>query len=73
MSREDIPYQFRPHVWALHQYYLNELKLKSEYITKKCVIDYICNLEPARLMYAINYPTRKKNIESTTGVVTYAN
>jgi len=73
MLREGIPYQFRPHVWALHQYYLNELKLKSEYITRQCVIDYICNLEPARLMYAINYPTRKKNIESTTGVVTYAN
>jgi hypothetical protein len=73
ISKDAVAYQFRPHVWTLHQYYLHELKPRGEYITKQYVIDYICTLEPARLMYAINYPSRKKNIESTTGVVTYAN
>ena len=71
--KELIPYQFRPHIWALHQYYLSDLKLKGEHITRQRVIEYINNLEPARLMYAINYPTRKKTIETTTGNVTYSN
>ena len=73
ISKALIPYQFRPHIWSLHQYYLNDLKHKGEYITRQRVIEYINNLEPARLMYAINYPTRKKTIETTTGNVTYSN
>ena len=73
ISKEHIPYQFRPHVWALHQYYLNDLKPKGSYVSRQVVIGYISNLEPARLMYSINYPTRKKNIESTTGTIAYSN
>ena len=71
LLKEHIPYQFRPHIWELHQYYLNELKERGKYITKQSVIEYICNLEPARLMYAINYPLRRKKIETTTGDIRY--
>ena len=73
ISKESIPYQFRPHVWSLHQHYLNNLKPQGKYITRQYVIDYITNLEPARLMFAINYPTRKKIIETTTGDIAYTN
>ncbi len=45
----------------------------GKYITKQSVIEYICNLEPARLMYAINYPLRRKKIETTTGDIRYQN
>ena len=58
---DDIGYSFRPHVWSLHSLYLNELRLEKQRVTKKVVINYIYNLEPARIMYAINYPLRQKD------------
>ena len=60
---KDYPYQYRPHMWALHQIYFNECISKKEYISKKRVIDYINNLEPPRLMFAINYNLHKRDID----------
>ena len=57
----DIGYAFRPHVWFLHSLYLKEFRPENRRITKNVVINYIYNLEPARLMYAINYPLRQKD------------
>ena len=62
---DDIGFAFRPHVWSLHEIYLNDLRPKNQRITKKVVINYIYNLEPARLMYAINYPLRQKDKDDT--------
>ena len=58
---DDIGYAFRPHVWRLHEIYLNELRPANNRVTKKIVINYIYNLKPARIMYAINYPLRQRD------------
>ena len=53
------PYEFRPHMFALHQKYLNEIKPYG-YVSRNVVIDYVNNLETPRLLYVINYNTKKK-------------
>ena len=57
----DIQYALKPHVYNLHQKYLNELRPKS--ISHKSVVEYVKQIPPARLMFAINYPLRQKQIE----------
>ena len=66
---KDTPYPFRPHIWALHDIYLSRLREQKESITKKIVINYIYNIPPARLMYAINYPVRQKEKDDVKGIV----
>ena len=51
---KEFPTQFRTHMFNLHQYYLSIRHYKG-YINKITVINYINNLEPAQLMYALNY------------------
>ena len=54
----NYPYNFKPHMYRLHEIYLHELKSDKKYIDKYVVINYTNNLPPARLMYAINYNVR---------------
>ena len=53
----DYPYQFRPHMYHLHQYYLS-MKQENKKINKDTVINYINNLHPSKLMYFLNYHMR---------------
>lgn len=61
----DYGYQYRPHMYALHQLYLNELMEKSKCVSIRVVINYINNLEIPRLMHLVNYNIVKKNIAET--------
>lgn len=54
----NFPYKYRTHMYNLHQYYLS-IKIQNGYINKMVVIDYINKLEPAILMYALNYDLRE--------------
>ena len=58
-----FPKEFRNHMFLLHQIYLTELIHKKRSITRQMVIDYVNKLEPARLMYAINYKLREQYLE----------
>ena len=64
------PFQFKPHIWELHQIYLNELREKGAYISKDQVIKYVNNLHPAKLMFAVNYNLRihKLDIRKNTSL-----
>ena len=53
----EFPKQFRVHMFNLHQEYLT-IRENNGYINKEKVILYINNLEPAKLMYSINYKFR---------------
>ena len=55
---KEFPLQFRIHMYNLHQKYL-EMREYGGYINKMSVIDYINNLDSARLMYSLNYHMRK--------------
>jgi hypothetical protein len=60
---KEFPYAFRPHMFQLHQIYLNRLRPARSYVSHKVVIDYVNNLESPRLMFAINYNYNKNEIK----------
>jgi len=64
----DFPYEFRPHMFALHRKYLNGLPPHNGsgerlYISRAVVIDYVNNLETPRLMFSVNYNHKQKLTE----------
>jgi hypothetical protein len=60
---KNCPYEFKPHLYKLHNIYLNELMIEKKYVSKKVVIEYINNLEPQRLMYSINHQLKLNIID----------
>jgi hypothetical protein len=57
--------QYRTHMFQLHQKYLTELKDLKEFVTKRVVQKYVNELQPALLMYTLNYSLRKSSTLST--------
>ena len=55
---KSYPFQFRIHMYNLHQKYLTELRNIGYYVSKQVVIKYVNNLVPAALMYSVNYYLR---------------
>ena len=62
----DYSGEYKPHMYALHNKYINGMRQNGLYITRRVVIDYVNQLPPARLMFSINFNTRKKQIEEHT-------
>ena len=56
---KEYPHEFRTHMYSLHQKYINELIPEGKCINKYVVMTYVNTLEPARLMYTMNYNVRK--------------
>jgi len=52
---KDYSFPFRIHMYNLHQIYLKNLREKKQSINKRIVINHINNLDPAALMYLINF------------------
>jgi len=61
---KEFPYQFKTHMYYLHQLYLENYKDSNEYINKQKVIEYVNNLETPRLLHVINYNWEKYNKEN---------
>ena len=55
--------QYRTHMFHLHKKYLDELRENKLFITSKIVKKYVNEMHPALLMYSLNYPLRKRNID----------
>jgi len=60
---KEFPKKFRVHMFNLHQIYLNDLRELGHYISRQIVIKYVNSLEPAKLMYSINYDLRQCKID----------
>ena len=56
---KEFPFQYRHHMFQLHQDYINELRVKGGAVTQNYVINYINNMHPSKLMYSLNYHLRK--------------
>jgi hypothetical protein len=61
---KDYPYEFKINMYKLHKKYIEELYGENKSINKSLVIDYINNLEPAQLMYVINYKNYEQHRDS---------
>lgn len=59
----EYPYQYRSHMFELHQYYINNLRPNKQAVMHSVVIEYINKMPPAKLMFSINYHLRKKLLE----------
>ena len=60
----EFPYEFRHHMFEIHQLYMEKLRPMKSYVSKGVVVDYVNNLHPARLMYVINYKVRQNIIKN---------
>jgi len=56
--------QYRSHMFKLHQIYLTELREQKLFVTNTVVIKYVNSLHPSQQMFSINYPMRKRNIDT---------
>ena len=59
----EYPYNYKTHMYNIHQIYLMELRLERKYVNKEVVIEYVNNLPPPRLMYSVNHIKKQFNIE----------
>ena len=57
------PYNYRIHLYNLHQIYIQELMEKKAFVSKQVVIDYVNKLHPAKLMYSVNHMFNKHKRE----------
>lgn len=55
--------QYRTHMFSIHQKFMNELRVKKQFITNTIVIQYVNNLHPSLLMYCLNFQMRKRNVD----------
>lgn len=58
---KEFPYQYKTHMYYLHQLYLENYKDTNEYMNKGKVVNYVNNLETPRLLHVINYDWDKYN------------
>ena len=65
---KEYEFQFKTHMYKLHEKYKSELKPKNKNIDKKFVIDYFNTLHPSQQMFVINY-SEKQVVNSEKQVV----
>lgn len=61
----ELPYEFRNHVWQLHRYYLENLRPHRQGIHFNHVMKHLSVLEPAQLMFSINFGKRSEPQDMT--------
>lgn len=60
---KEYPFNFKIHMYNIHNIYINKLKPEKKIVDKKVVIDYFNNLHPAQQMFIINNKFKNNNIE----------
>ena len=65
----EFPFQYRTHMYNLHQLYLNNLRETREVVRKNVVINYINTLPCHYLMSSINYPLKKNKVDEIKAIV----
>ena len=60
---KEYEFEYKSHMYKLHEKYKTELKPHNKIIDKKFVIDYVNGLHPAQQMFIINY----KNVHLNSG------
>ena len=70
MPLKDFPSKYRSMMYNLHQFYLNELRETSQYVSNAVVIQFVNNLHPSQQMFLLNYNMRKQVIDIKTSETT---
>ena len=65
---KSYPYNFKTHMFKVHEIYLNNLKNENKFVNKSVIVEYVNNLPPPRLMYSVNH--NKKQFDKDQKIVT---
>ena len=65
---KNYPYNFKTHMFKVHEIYLNNLKHENKFVNKGVIIEYVNTLPPPRLMYSVNH--NKKEFDKDKKIVT---
>jgi hypothetical protein len=60
IKMDEIPKEYKSHLYAIHRHYVDVLKPAGEYVNKTEVIKYIYNLDSGKLLYALNKPMQER-------------
>lgn len=66
---KEFPFEYRSHMFKLHQHYIDELRIDGGKVDKHFVINYINTLPPGHTMHSINYPLRNREKDITVSVI----
>ena len=61
---KEYDFEYKTHMYKLHEKFKTELKPNKKIIDKKFVIDYVNSLHPAQQMFIINYKSNRDNLEN---------
>lgn len=59
----EATFQYKTHMYKLHEKYINELFPQGKYVTKQVVVQYMNELDPAQQMFCVNYNLRKSGVQ----------
>lgn len=59
---QEFDFEYRPHMIELHKMYVNEMIGTDKFVDRKTVVEYVNNIEPRKLMFALNYHHRPKKV-----------
>jgi hypothetical protein len=60
---KEYPFQYKVHMYSLHQDYIHRLRIENKHITMTRVINYINTLEVQQQMYFINYNMNRNLVD----------
>lgn len=66
---KEFPFEYRSHMYVLHQHYINDLRLDGGKVDKLFVINYINKLKPGHTMHSINYPLKNRETDVIQSVI----
>jgi hypothetical protein len=61
---KEFSQQYRTHMYNVHQIYMNDLRLKKQFVTNTVVQKYVNEIHPSLLMYCLNYNMRKRRVDT---------
>jgi|UniRef100_A0A6C0CE93 hypothetical protein len=63
---KEYDFEYKTHMYKLHEKYKNELKQEKKIVDKKFVISYVNSLPPSQQMFLCNFKNHKTQVTSDT-------
>ena len=65
---KEYSYQYRNHMFNIHEKYKNELKPQKLFVNVTIVMEYVNNLQTSLLMHSLNYNIKKHQDDITKNI-----
>ena len=66
LKHKDIQYEYKVHIYHIHNIFLNKLKPKNKFVTLSTIKEYLNSIHPAKLMYSLNYSNYSETAKIST-------